>query len=131
MILLISLTALGLSYLANKFLLKILKERAVIIGAPIVEEILKTLPAYLLNRPVFYVHLLFGAGEALYDFFTGARNSGRWAALFSIVSHSAFGGITLYILYISKNVVQAVLCAIAAHFIWNFTIMRAGRNDRS
>ncbi|HHY81820.1 MAG TPA: hypothetical protein GX505_03950 [Clostridiales bacterium] len=130
MILLISLAALGLSYLANKLLLKILKEYAVIIGAPVTEEILKTLPAYFLNRPVLHVHILFGIGEAIYDFLTGARNSGRWAAAVSIVSHSVFGGITLFVLSISDEVFLSILCAIAAHCIWNLVIMRAGRKDK-
>jgi hypothetical protein len=118
------LAALVLSYLVNKWMLKLLRENAVILGAPIVEELLKTIPVYFLNRPVFHVHFLFGLGEALYDFFTGRRETGKWAALISVVSHSLFGAVTLLILSGTNQVFLALAGAIFAHCTWNYTIMR-------
>jgi hypothetical protein len=118
------LAALVLSYLVNKWMLKLLRENAVILGAPIVEELLKTIPVYFLNRPVFHVHFLFGLGEALYDFFTGRRETGKWAALISVVSHSLFGAVTLLILSTANSVFLALAGAILAHCTWNYTIMR-------
>ena len=127
MILLIASIALGLSYLLNKLMLKLLRERAVTIGAPVFEELLKTLPAYFLNRSILYVHLLFGLGEALYDFITGRGESGRWAAVFSIVSHGLFGVVTHLVLQATGNIYWALLSTILIHGVWNLTIMRVGK----
>jgi hypothetical protein len=124
LVFLISLAALVLAYLVNKGMLKILRENAVLLSAPVVEELLKTIPAYFLNRPVFHVHLLFGLGEGMYDFFTGKRESGKWAALVSVLSHSLFGALTLLILTYTGQVLLALAGAILAHCIWNYTIMR-------
>ena len=129
MVFLLSLTALVLSYLINKRMLRLFRENAVIFGAPVFEELFKTLPAYFLNRSVLHVHLLFGLGEALYDFFTGKRESGRWAAWASLISHSLFGVITYWILDRNGKIFPALAAAILSHCAWNFTIMRIGRKE--
>jgi hypothetical protein len=128
LVLLISLTALLLSFLGNKLMLKLFKENAVIYGAPVFEELLKTIPAYLLNRSIFHVHLLFGLGEGIYDFFTGKRDTGKWAALVSIISHSLLGAITYLILNLTGQIFLALVSGIIVHSLYNYTIMRMGRN---
>ena len=125
-VLLIAIIALVLSYAINKVMLKLLRENAVIFGAPVFEELLKTIPAYFTNRSVFHVHLIFGVGEALYDFFSSHKESGKWAALISVISHSMFGAITYWIL-LKTNIWFAVVSAMLVHCAWNFTIMRIGR----
>lgn len=124
MVLLITLAALGLSYLINKFLIKLLRHHAAIFGAPVFEEILKTLPAYYWDRPVFHVHFLFGLGEAVYDLLTSGRHSGRWAAVFSIISHSVFGAVTSLVFGYTGMVFTAVAFAILIHCTWNLFVMR-------
>jgi hypothetical protein len=130
LVLLITLAALGLSYLVNKFLLKLLEEYAAIIGAPVFEEIFKTLPAYYWNRPVFHVHFLFGVGEALYDFATSGRDSGRWAAVFSIISHSIFGAVTSLVIRYTGMVIPALVSAIVIHCAWNLFVIRLVNRDK-
>ena len=130
LVLFITLAALGLSYLVNKFLLKLLRQYAAIYGAPVFEEIFKTLPAYYLDRPVFHVHFLFGVGEALYDYATSGRHSGRWAAIFSIISHSFFGLIISLVIRYTGMVYPAVASAIAIHCAWNFFVMRLVNKEK-
>ena len=130
MVLLFALAALGLSYLVNKWMLRFFKEYAVIFGAPVFEELFKTLPAYYWNRPVLVVHFLFGIGEALYDFSTRSKESGKWAAVFSIISHSAFGMVTDLTLKHTGRIIPAMLATMAIHCIWNWVIMRVGKKDR-
>lgn len=125
-VLLIAIIALALSYVINRVMLKLLRENAVIFGAPVFEELLKTIPAYFTNRSVFHVHLLFGIGEALYDLFSSNKESGKWVALISVISHSLFGAIAYWVLLKTNMILLAVASAILVHFAWNFTIMRIG-----
>lgn len=129
-VIILTLGALLVSYVLNKIMLKVIREKAVTFGAPITEELIKTLPAYFLNRPIWHVHFLFGIGEALYDLFTGNRESGKWAALLSIVSHSIFGGMVYFINVLSDSIALALLCAIIAHIGWNYLIMHTGKNKQ-
>jgi RsiW-degrading membrane proteinase PrsW (M82 family) len=127
LILLISLAALGLSCLINRLMLRLFREHAVILGAPVFEEIFKTLPAYYANRSVFHVHFLFGLGEALYDLAAGSQGSGKWAAVFSIISHSLFGLTAEWLLGQTGMILPALLSAMALHFAWNLIVMRMGK----
>lgn len=130
MVLLFSLAALGLSYLINQWMLKLLRKYAVIFGAPLFEELLKTLPAYYWNRPVFHVHFLFGLGEAVYDYITGSsEGSRRWAAVLSVVSHCFFGAVTQLMLGQTGQILPAVFTAIAIHCAWNAMVMRLGKKE--
>jgi RsiW-degrading membrane proteinase PrsW (M82 family) len=130
LVLLIALMALGLSFLVNKCMLRLLREHAAILGAPVFEELLKTLPAYYWNRPVFHVHFFFGLGEALYDFANSSRNTGRWAAFSSIISHCIFGAVTELMLHQTGRIILTVPSAIAIHCAWNFVVMRAGNKKK-
>ncbi|WZL79622.1 hypothetical protein QBE55_05680 [Eubacteriales bacterium mix99] len=129
MVFLLALAALVGSYLANKWMLKVFRENTVIFGAPIVEELLKTLPAYFLNRPIWYVHFLFGLGEALYDFFTGRRETGSGAAAAGLISHTLFGLLTDWIRKGTGWILPALAGAVFTHCAWNFIVMRAGRRN--
>lgn len=123
-VLIIATAALAVSYIINKVLLRLLRENAVIYGAPVFEELLKTLPAYFLNRPLLHVHFLFGLGEALYDLFNSKRKTGRWAALVSLLSHSLFGGLTYLLIKVTGSIYPAISGAVLAHCVWNYIVMR-------
>ncbi|HOB19084.1 MAG TPA: hypothetical protein PK830_04665 [Candidatus Atribacteria bacterium] len=122
--LVLAAAALAASYIINKLLLRLLREKAVIYGAPFFEELFKTLPAYFLNRPLLHVHILFGLGEAIYDFFSSRRETGRWAALVSLLSHSAFGGLTCLLFSLTGTIYPALAGAVLAHCAWNYIIMK-------
>lgn len=120
-----------LSWLINKFMLERVGEHAVYFGAPIIEEFLKSLPAYLLDRSIFSVHFWFGIGEALYDFCTGQKESSRWAALASIVSHSLFGGAAYLFMEWTASIILALMVSVLLHVGWNYGVMRIGRLKRN
>lgn len=126
----LALGALIVSWLINKVLLKWVGDYAIYFGAPILEEVLKSLPAYLLNRSVFHVHFFFGIGEAVYDFCTGRKESGRWAALASIASHSLFGGVVYLLMEWTSSITSAIMVSIVLHMGWNYGVMRLGRFKR-
>lgn len=127
---LLAALALLLSWSINKVLLNIIEEYAIYIGAPIVEEVLKSLPAYFLNKPLFNVHFLFGIGEGIYDWFNGKKEAKIWAAIASIISHSIFGGVTFLVLKWTSSMIWAILSSIVIHTIWNYVIMNMGRNPK-
>lgn len=129
-LLLLAAAALVLAYLSNRLLLRFLHENAVIYGAPILEELIKTLPAYLLNRPVFYVHFVFGIGEAAYDMITGSSHTGRTAAALSILSHAFFGGAAAIIIEMTRSIIAALVVSIGCHLAWNYAIIRSGRSKK-
>ncbi len=120
--------ALVAAYFINRLFLKVIRENAVIYAAPLMEEMLKTIPAYFLNRPIFYVHVLFGLGEAVYDYFSGSRDSGRLAAMVSLLSHSVFGALTVVVLSLTGQWPLALMAAVLCHFAWNFKVMRYGKS---
>lgn len=122
--LILAAAALAASYVTNKALLRLLREKAVVYGAPLFEELLKTLPAYFLNRPLLHVHFLFGLGEAVYDFLSSRKETGRWAALVSLISHSVFGGLTYLVLKLTATIYPALAGAVLAHCAWNYIIMK-------
>jgi len=129
-VLLLAAAALLFAYLSNRLLLRYLHENAVIYGAPILEELIKTLPAYLLNRPVFYVHLAFGIGEAAYDMITGGGRTGRTAAALSVLSHSLFGAAAVFIIQLTGSILTALIISMGCHLAWNYTIMKSGRSRK-
>jgi len=125
----IGLSALLLSYLLNKAFLGWLGDKAIYLAAPAIEEILKSIPAYCLNRPIWPVHLFFGIGEALYDYLSSRKRIGKWAAVFSILSHGIFGAITAGMLYFFDNLTVGLFAAVLVHGAWNYFIMRPGRQS--
>jgi len=129
----LALEALFLSWLINKFLLERIGEYAIYLGAPVIEEFLKSIPAYLLDRPILPVHFWFGIGEALYDICTGRgdRVSGRFAALASIISHSLFGGAAYLLMEWTASIAAALIVSVILHMGWNYGVMRMGKVERN
>ncbi|MDD3613353.1 MAG: hypothetical protein WAP98_02065 [Caldicoprobacterales bacterium] len=122
--LLLAVGALFLSYLINKILLGLLRERAIIFAAPLIEELAKTIPAYTLNRPILLVHFFFGVGEAIYDLVNSSEETGKWAGLVSILSHLFFAAIVYLSLAFSGSIYLAISLAILAHVLFNYIIMK-------
>jgi hypothetical protein len=127
----LALVALTVSYLINKTLLERLGEKAICFGAPIVEEIAKTLPAYFMDRSIFHVHFLFGLGEAIYDFCNSGKDMGVWAGLMSALTHSVFGLLTVIILNNDGSIFIALAGSMVLHACLNTVVMRWGRRKRN
>lgn len=115
----------GLSFLLNRLLLKYIGIKVVISYSPIVEELTKTLCSYYLAADILVTHIIFGVLEAGYDWFKGQnKQRGTIAALLSIIGHTLFGGITVFVFNFSNSIIIGIVVAISAHLIWNVTIIR-------
>lgn len=119
----------GLSFLFNRALLKYIGTVTVISMSPVIEELLKTLPAYYLSADIFATHATFGLLEAVYDWRTGRKEGGK-AAVLSITGHSLFGAFTLMTLKLTGDIRLATGAGVAAHLAWNTLIIRLVRRDR-
>ncbi|MBP2644589.1 MAG: hypothetical protein H6Q75_29 [Firmicutes bacterium] len=107
----------SLSFLLNRFALRYFGVNAIITYGPVLEESLKSLPAYFLGANIFLIHAIFGCCEGLYDFFSGRNRV--LAAIASICGHSAFGAVTVTVLLASDNLEAGIAAAILVHVAWN------------
>ena len=115
----------SLSFLLNKFLLRVIGNQVVISYSPILEELAKTLCSYYFGADIWLTHIIFGFLEACYDWFnTSSGKRGRWAALLSIVGHTLFGGLTMVIFFLNGSIWTGIFIAVCVHLIWNVTLIR-------
>lgn len=115
----------GLSFLLNRLLLKYIGINVVISYSPIVEELTKTLCSYYLAADILVTHVVFGVLEAGYDWFNRQNGQrGTIAALLSIVGHTLFGGITVFVFNLSNSIFIGILTGIGVHLLWNVTLIR-------
>lgn len=112
------------SFILNRWLWKRFGNIAVISYSPLVEELAKTLPAYFLGANIFMTHMTFGLIEAVYDWVQSNSEAKAVAALLSVVGHSAFGGITWFILSQYFNIWLAVCGGVLCHVLWNMLVVR-------
>lgn len=89
---------------------------------PAVEEGAKTLPAVLLDCPIFLAHAAFGTVEAVYDTLV-TRKTGIWAGLASFFGHLAFGLLTQRVFQITGSAALGVLGAYLVHLAWNWLVL--------
>ncbi|MDD4169639.1 MAG: hypothetical protein PHD36_05180 [Desulfotomaculaceae bacterium] len=117
----IALLAAALAWQLNR-LLKNLPDRYLFFLAPFQEEAVKTFPAIYMGVSIFFIHVLFGAVEAVWEIFSCCRN-GFFAGLAALASHSAFGFITAstYALYDAS--LPAIFAGYLAHISWNYVVM--------
>ena len=109
--------AAGISYLANRFLIKYWGNWSIGLLVPGVEEIAKTGLGILLNTSIWGIHILFGVIEALYDGFTGGET--RWAAVVaSLLGHCFFGFIATSL--VSRSMGMAIMVPWLVHGAWNY-----------
>jgi len=89
---------------------------------PVAEEILKTLIAIIFGASIFYAHFSFGVIEAIWDMKVNTK--GFRPAIFSLLTHSIFGFITIYIFWLTGFLIFGIIISIITHIIWNSYIIR-------
>jgi len=117
-----------LSYYISSKALKMSGEKVIIYLSPILEELFKTGLAIGLKAEVLLSHITFGIWEALYDIRTNEGSTAYWAGFASIISHSTFGAITQYCIYLTDNKLLGIGIAAAIHMAWNYKIIEFRNN---
>ena len=122
----------SLSFIINRFLVKHIGPKVIISSAPALEEMAKTVLAYLLQADILMTHTVFGVIEAGYDYKNSKRHK-VGAAIASIAGHTLFGIITVFILDASGSLMLSLLSAYAVHLGWNVlaVLINARRKDRA
>lgn len=115
----------GLSFLLNKLLLKYIGMKVIVSYSPILEELSKTFCSYYFGADILVTHMIFGMLEAIYDWCKRrTRERGAIAALLSIVGHTLFGVLTIWILNLSDSLFLGILVASSVHLLWNVILIR-------
>ena len=112
------------SYIFNKLVLKKLGNIGIIIAVPLIEESSKTIFAIILNTGLIAAHLVFGIIEGIYDIINSSENTGKWAALVSLASHSIFGIATHLTIKAGYPVYWGISLAWLLHSGWNWYIIK-------
>lgn len=141
-ILISGLTASLISFWANRLLAGHFGESgfigespAVEMGAfviPVMEEGLKGTCAYVFGVVDYIpmVYTVFGVVEGFYDAFT-SRNKGALAAVAAILTHAAFGVITLVVYEKTRSLPSGIGAAATVHVTWNsVTLAIVGLSER-
>lgn len=97
--------------------------RTVTTYSPVLEEACKTFPAYVLGAAIWPVHVVFGAIEGAYDFYTNQK-SGAAAALLSVLGHTLFGAATVAVLALADSIAAAMVAGSVLHVAWNLAMVR-------
>lgn len=93
-----------------------------VLGAPLIEEILKTGSAAWRGAPVAVVHLTFGLVEAAYDM-AGSSQPRFLNAAAGLVSHFIFGIVALQVMKLGGSWFVAVVISYPVHAVWNHTVL--------
>ncbi|SJZ74256.1 hypothetical protein [Selenihalanaerobacter shriftii] len=121
-IILVGLIAAVVTMLINRYLVAEAGNLVIIYLVPFVEEVVKSFSAYFWQTNILLVHLVFGAIEAIYDFYSTSEH-GVLAGSFSLLGHFAFGYITLFIYLKSNSILLGVLAATTVHTLWNYIVL--------
>lgn len=113
-----------ISFILNRALFKIIGYKTVITYSPIIEELLKSMPAYFIGADILLVHITFGIIEGAYEFFQGSNRIGKFAAFLSIIGHFLFGLTVITILMFVNNIYFAVLSSTLLHLLWNIIVVK-------
>lgn len=131
-IVLAGLLAALFSFLANSLALKSYGPMAAVGAIPLLEEVAKTVPAFLLGAPILMTHGVFGLIEAWHDFYSRRGRAGI-SPLLSVAGHLAFGGMTQFFYSFTGVLGYGIAAAAAAHCLWNLgiplIIPRGGNQD--
>jgi hypothetical protein len=110
-------------FLANRFLYRVFRDRALAGAVPLTEEVAKTAAAYILGAGIIHTHLVFGLVEALLDW--RGENKSLPAAGAAILSHGVFGLVTVAVLNLTAMPGLAIVAAFVLHAFWNvFVLLR-------
>jgi hypothetical protein len=114
----------AVSFLMNRQMLKHIGPEVILTYGPLLEEVVKSLPAYYLGVNLMAVHFTFGMIEGLWDWVSNSRQC-LWATIGSIVGHSLFGFLTTLGLYLTGSIWPGLASGLAAHWVWNVMVIRA------
>ncbi|KJS23281.1 MAG: hypothetical protein VR72_01725 [Clostridiaceae bacterium BRH_c20a] len=110
------------AWIINRSVVNRWGDLAVAYIVPVAEEILKTLIAIIFGASIFYAHFSFGVIEAIWDMKVNTK--GFRPAIFSLLTHSIFGFITIYIFWLTGFLIFGIIISIITHIIWNSYIIR-------
>ncbi|MCG0275796.1 MAG: hypothetical protein L5655_06460 [Thermosediminibacteraceae bacterium] len=100
------------------------KRQAITLGAPVIEEILKTGMAVLFGGSVILSHLCFGIAEAVYDVARKRDIRSYFAGVTAVLSHALFGAAAVWTMEHLRSVVSGILVSFLLHISWNRWVIR-------
>ena len=115
------------AYLTNRFLVSHLGNWSTITVVPILEELFKTGIGVLLSASLWWVHIGFGALEAIFDILQRPRSLpmvGYLAAWCSVIGHGAFGVVTIWGWLNTGKLAWGIALGSGLHLLWNVWIVR-------
>ena len=112
------------AYVINRILIIKTGNKAIAGIIPFVEELLKSGVPYLLGEPIYVAHAVFGLSEAVYEIVTGRATESRSGAVLSLLSHTLFGLLTMYLFSLSGSFLAAVLAVSVVHGLWNNLVVQ-------
>jgi len=119
LIILYTVIAAALIWLANKQAMNFLGNKAIIVTVPFVEELIKTSTAVFFQVPLIALHGLFGVIEAFSDLINGQDFMPAVAACFG---HWIFGIITVLLMDRLGFWGSWFLVSIV-HMVWNYLVV--------
>lgn len=118
-----------ISYIFNKFVLKKIGNKGIIIAVPFIEESSKTAMAFILGTDIIAAHFVFGLIEGIYDIVNSSKRIGKWAALASLMSHSVFGAAVYFTMRAGYSIYWGVFLAWLLHSGWNWYVTKSEVRD--
>ncbi|MDI3481211.1 MAG: hypothetical protein PWQ97_866 [Tepidanaerobacteraceae bacterium] len=122
--------AAAVSYYLNGKALALMGENAVTYGAPVIEEVSKTGIAVLVSGDILFTHIIFGTAEALCDIIKNRGRRSYTAGAAGLMSHAAFGAITVFFHSLLKSLLVGVAAAVTVHMFWNYIVLNAHIKDK-
>jgi hypothetical protein len=112
-----------IAWFINRRMVNYWGDSAIAVIVPILEEVLKTSIAVLLGASIFYAHFTFGLMEAIWDM--KVNINGFRPALYSLITHSIFGFITIIVYKLSGFLTLGISVSIIVHVLWNSYIIKS------
>jgi hypothetical protein len=114
-----------IAYIFNRYYVQRIGNKAIFLLVPAIEEISKTLSAYLLGANILLAHIVFGAIEALYDGVNSSKKIALAAAIASVITHTLLGMVTYWVFKSSSNLSAAIISSALLHFGYNYFIVKS------
>ncbi|MGI6575798.1 MAG: hypothetical protein ACOX3A_08160 [bacterium] len=111
------LTAVIMSFIFNKTVLKLFGAPVVVLLVPLIEEATKTGSAFYWDDSILGTHLFFGLSEAFYDIGTGEKRVA--APIFSFLGHGLFGLAASITVSRTDSILLGMVMGTFLHSIWN------------
>lgn len=115
------------AYLINRRLFGWLGTWGVTAVVPIVEELLKTGLTVIVGGSIWWVHIIFGIIEGLFDIWQRPRvvpQLGYLAAWCSVIGHGAFGSATIWAWNTTGSMYWGLAAGMGLHLLWNIWAVR-------